>query len=166
MKNLNNTLFGFDSMHDFLTSLISFRYKTFTLSITGLSALAGFISQYVYNDYKAVFFLMFLIMFDTATGIYRAFKTKTFTSKRLPRMLLIMVTYCLLLATGWQASLYSHLFGFLPSLLYGWFIATLLTSVIENLSAVGLLPEPISRLLEEKLNFKNLVKKDENNSNG
>ena len=99
-----------------------------------------------------------MIAVDAITGIWKSIKFKTFGSRRLPRILITMLLYCVLLAIGWNAAKYSPLYFWLPSALYGGFIAVLFISIVENLYELGYVPKAIYEVIKEKLNLRKIFK--------
>lgn len=110
-----------------------------------------FINNYVWDDAKAIYFMLFLISFDAITGVSKSIKNNTFSSSRLPRILVIMVIYTTLLALSWNISKFSPFYYWLPGALYGGFVATLIVSIFENLYALSLIPERVYTLAKKKL---------------
>ena len=162
----NNSFFGFLSLSDFTSTLLGLKSK-FSVGLCSLiGAITSFITGYIYHDAKAVYFMVFLLLMDALTAVVRAIRTKSFTSKRLPRVLLVMVSYCLMLAVSWNAAKYSPLFVFLPGAVYTGFIAVLITSIAENLMLAKLIPSSIYFELKEKLNPKNFFNKKDEKNNG
>lgn len=163
MKNLpNNTFFGFVSVADFIYTFTGFKYKAFIAISSIIGAISSFITGYIYKSAEAVYFLLFLLFCDLITACYRAWKTNTFTSKRLPRVLILMLSYCLALALAWNASIYVPLLSWLPGFLYAGFVSVLFVSNLENLVYSKLLPGKILSEIKDKINIKNLFKKNEN----
>lgn len=160
MKNLpNDTLFGFNSIADFIQSFAGVKYKGFIAVSSMIGAISSFITGYVYQSAEAVYFLLFLLFCDMITACIRAIRTKTFTSKRLPRVLILMLSYCLALALAWNAAIYVPLLNFLPGFLYTGFVSVVLVSNMENLVEAKLLPGKILIAIKEKLDIKGLLKK-------
>ena len=63
IKNLpNKTLFGFESMNDFLTTLFGNPNNKFIIGVFSIyGATTSFISNYIYDNAKAVYFLFISI---------------------------------------------------------------------------------------------------------
>ncbi len=160
IKNLpNKTLFGFESMNDFLTTLFGNPNNKFIIGVFSIyGATTSFISNYIYDNAKAVYFLFFLLVVDLITAIYRSMKSKTFNSKRLGRVLIVMVSYAVTLSIAWNAGKYSLLFAPLAGLIYNGFVAVNLLSIYENLIAVNLIPTNVGVGLIKKIS--SLVKFD------
>lgn len=158
----NETILGFTSVNDFATTLFGFNNKFGVAVISVIGGLTSLITSYVYSDANAIYFMVALLGMDLLTAIYRAHKTKTFTSKRLPRVLVVLLSYCLMLAISWNAAKFVplHLFDFLPGMLYTGFITVLVVSIAENLMFAGLLPKDLYLSIKEKLNFTKWFKND------
>lgn len=154
-KNHNSYL-GFDSITDFLQTVFGFKHKATNLYLAAVAGLTSFITNYIWDDAGAVYFMFFLVGADFITGIYKAKKNKVFSSTRFPRAFVSLLVYCLLLAVSWNSANYSSLFTWLPGLMYGGIISTLLLSLIENLQSSGLLKFDLLQLIKDKL--KNIIK--------
>jgi len=150
MKN-HNTILGFDSIGDFLISVSGWKSKLVVGYISIIGALTSMITNYIYEDAKAVYLLAFMMLCDLMTAIYRAYKTKSFTSKRFPRVLLIMVTYVMLLSIGWHMAHQSVLFSWLPGALYTGMISTVFISIVENLVQSSLIKAGFLKDIVEKV---------------
>ena len=147
-KPAGNTapVLGFYSISDFAVTTLMGKASGKFLFISGLlGGLTSFITSYIWDDAKAVYFLMALIALDGCTGIVNALRAGTFKSSRLPRILGIMVTYVTVLSMGWHTAKYAPSLDFLPGVLYLGFTTVLLVSIIENLSAMGVIPKELSQ---------------------
>jgi len=154
----NNRILGFDSFGDFFQTLLGFKNAFFNFLLALASTTTTFITEYVWDDAKAVYFLVFLISLDALTGIWKAVYYKTFRSTKLPRIFVITIIYVLMLGLSWNSANYSTLFIWLPGAVYGGLLGTLLVSIYENLSELGYLPQGIFYDIIEKIKFK--LKKD------
>lgn len=150
-KKNNHLMLGFVSWHELLNKIMGIKQSVFNLIVASITGLTTFINNYVWDDAKAIYFMLFLISVDAITGISKAIKHKTFSSARLPRILVIMVIYTTLLAISWNVSKFSKLYEFLPGVLYGGFIATLMISIFENLHELELIPDRIYTVVKSKL---------------
>lgn len=151
MQKNNHLMLGFISWHELFDKIVGVKQSVFNFFIAMVAVITTFINNYVWDDAKAIYFMLFLICFDAATGIYKSIKNKTFSSSRLPRILVIMVIYTSLLAVSWNISKYSPFYYWLPGALYGGFIATLVVSIFENLHALNLIPERLYQTIKSKL---------------
>lgn len=149
----NKLMLGYENLSDLVTTV--FGTKCITLNIMGgiIAGASAFITQYVWDDAKAVFILLGLIVLDAITGIFRAIKQKTFSSARLPRVLVIIILYTGLLSIGWNLAHISALYGWIPSILYGGFVTTLFVSIFENIHALGLVPDNIYNYIKTKIDL-------------
>jgi len=158
LQKNNHLMLGFISWNEFMDSLIGAKQTVFNFFAALLAITTTFITNYVWDDAGAIYFMLFLISFDAATGVMKSFKNKTFSSARLPRILVIMVSYTSLLALSWNISKYSPFYYWLPGALYGGFIATLVVSVFENLHALKIIPNRVYDAVSSKLEaLQNLV---------
>jgi hypothetical protein len=150
MKN-NTTLFGYESITDYITTQFGLNCIKFNLFASFTGGLTSFITNHVWNDARAVYTLFALVILDFITGIARAIKLKRFSSARLPRVLLTITTYALLLSIGWNLSKVSELYSFLPGLLYGGLVSTLIYSVFENMYDLGLIKKEFYNKVKKRL---------------
>lgn len=154
----NHLMLGFISWHELFEKIIGVKQSVFNFSIATIAVITTFINNYVWDDAKAIYFMLFLIIFDAITGISKSLKFKMFSSSRLPRILVIMVIYTSLLAISWNISKYSPFYYWLPGALYGGFIAILVVSIFENLHALNLIPDRLYDSVKGKLDaLQNLI---------
>lgn len=154
MQNIpknNHLMLGFESFTDFWNSMIGAGHTVVNAIGIIVALFTTFLTKYVWDSAGAVYFMLFLVLFDAFTGIMKSFKQKTFSSSRLPRILVIMVVYTTLLGISWNISKYSPFYYFLPAVLYGGFIMTLLVSVFENLYILNMIPKSMYDVIKEKI---------------
>jgi len=161
VKN-NTTILGYDSMSDFLHTNLGFASMKWNTIGAALMVLTSFISGYIYNDAQAVYFLLFALSVDGITGTWVAIKQNRFSSARLPRVLLTMVFYCLLLSLSWNAAKFNAIFYFLPGIIYGGLMTTILVSVFENVYWLGYLPKSIFVVLKQRLRINKILESEIN----
>jgi phage-related holin len=147
----NHLMLGFISWHELFDKIIGIKQSVFNFFLAMAAVTTTFINNYVWDDAKAIYFMLFLIAIDACTGVLKAVKNKSFSSSRLPRILVIMVVYTALLAISWNISKFSPFYYWLPGALYGGFIATLIVSVFENLHELNIIPDRIYNLVKTKL---------------
>jgi hypothetical protein len=154
----NDKILGFSNFNEFIGCLLGLK-NTFVNSLFAIAAtLTTFITDYVWDDAKAVYFLVFIIALDAMTGIWKAVHYKVFRSAKLPRIFVIATIYVLMLSVSWNSANFSPLFIWLPGAVYGGLLGTQLVSIYENLSQLGYLPQGIFYDIIEKIKFK--LKKD------
>ena len=154
-------LMGYDSLTDFFNTNLGFSSLKFNSLMAIILSISGFITNYIYDSYQAVYFMVFLLMIDSITGIWKAIKKGIFSSRKMPRVLLTMVFYVLLLSISWNAAKYSDLFNWLPGLMYGGLISTSMVSIMENIHELGFLPNSIYTILKQRLKIKSWFEKNE-----
>jgi phage-related holin len=147
-------LVGFDSVKDFAETAFSPASGKFLFMVSMLGGLSSFITNYIYNDAQAVYLLFALIGLDALTGIVNALKKNTFSSKRLPRILGVTISYTLILGLSWNLSKYNAALDFLPGMIYFGFSSVLFVSIIENLNELGLIPKALAEKILEKIKGK------------
>ncbi len=153
MSKNNQLMLGYESFTDLTIS--AFGLKQPIISIIGviIATLTTFITKYVYDDARAVYTLVAIILLDAITGITRSIKQGKFSSARLPRVLTIILLYTGLLSIGWNLSKTSALYSWIPAMLYGGFVTTLIVSIFENAHEIGLIPDNIYFYLKTKINL-------------
>lgn len=165
----NNLMCGYISFADLFKSAFGTEHMHTNLIMAFIGGVTTFITSYIYDDAQAIYVLIGMIAFDSLTGILKALKHNTFSSAKLPRILVIMLLYICLLSLGWNLAKVNDLFSWIPGTLYFGFITTLTISIIENLHALNVISDNVynyirkkMRLLQEFLFGSNSSKKKEN----
>ena len=81
----------------------------------------------------------------------QSIRHRSFSSSKLPRVLVISIIYVLMLAISWNAAKHSELFIWLPGMVYGGLIGTPLVSIYENFAELGYVPKGLIYDIKEKL---------------
>lgn len=147
----NNLMLGYKSFTELFRSAFGTEHATTNLFMSSIGALITFITSYVYDDAQAVFVLVGMIAFDSITGILKALKNNTFSSAKLPRILVIMLIYTSLLSLGWNLAKVNDMFTWIPGTLYFGFITTLSISIIENLHQLGIISDTMYKYIKKKM---------------
>lgn len=147
----NNLMLGYCSLGDLCDSAFGLNHKMTNLLLASIGGITAFITSYVYDDAQAIYVLMGMIAFDSMTGIMKALKYGTFSSAKLPRILVIMVTYITLLSLGWNLAKVNDLFNWVPGCLYFGFVTTLAISIIENLHALNIISDNVYAYIKNKM---------------
>ena len=158
----DKSFFGFTSLNDFAISLFGLKTPLFNFIFGVLFVITSFISDWVYDEPSAIYTLWVLMFVDWATGIVKAFHSKTFTSSRLFRMPLYFVATTFLIAISWHIAKYQFLFQLIPSFILGGFYSVYLVSLIENLGELNLLPKRMVSALKSRFGFKRIIEKFDN----
>ena len=170
----NTLIFGFKSIKEFFCSIFGIKTISLNVFFSVIATVNTFITKYIYDDAAAVFFLVFLIFFDAFTGICKAIKFKSFSSSKLPRILVLMIMYVILLGISWNAARFSAFFVWLPSVVYGGMIGTLIVSIFENMVMLGYIPknlyetiknDMVKKIFKKLFGSNNLEKKNKNETN-
>lgn len=149
----NDLMLGYANQHDLLSTVFGVKLMVINLIASFFAIISTFITDYVYDDAKAIYILLALIAVDAVTGIMKAVKVKKFSSSKLPRILVIMVIYTTMLGLSWNISKVSPFYVFLPGILYGGFISTLIISIFENLHELKYVPDNLYNLVRGKLDL-------------
>ena len=150
---------GYNSFQDFFHTIFLKSKLAILVLITLCGALGIFIEDYIWTDKHAIYFLWTMLLIDLITGITKAlFIQKRFVSRKLPRWGGVIFSYMTLLFLAHNMAKFSpELFSFLPTGLYGLFLATQLKSIWENLIALncikGIIVTKINKLFK-KINEK------------
>jgi hypothetical protein len=147
----NNLMCGYESFKDLFKSAFGTEHLHANMIMASLGAVITFITSYIYDDPQAIFVLIGMIAFDSITGIMKAFKNGTFSSAKLPRILVIMLVYTGLLSLGWNLAKFDELFSWVPGTLYFGFITTLVISIIENLHQLNIISDNMYKFMKKKM---------------
>ena len=156
----NNLILGFKNLKELVTSTFGLKSSFINFCTSTMAIVTSFITNYVWDDASAVYFMLFLIITDAATGVWKSIKYKTFRSSKLPRILVLSILYVLMLSISWNASKFSPLFIWLPGLVYGGLIGTQIVSIYENISELGYLPKGLLYDIKDRI-----INKIRNNKN-
>lgn len=156
----NTALLGYDSISDFIQTNLGLSHLKLNCFASIIAILTTFITDYVYDDARAYYFLIFSLAVDFITGIWKSVKNKTFSSSRIPRMFVTILFYSLMLSLAWNSARSSELFIWLPSAIFAGFLSTTLVSIFENIYAIGFLPKSIYDILKQRLRIQKYFQKD------
>ena len=156
----NRLILGFDNLKELFDSILGLKNSFINFLLATITASTSFVTEYIWDDASAVYFMLFLIVTDACTGIWKSIKNRTFSSSKLPRVLVISIIYVLMLAISWNAAKHSTLFIWLPGMVYGGLIGTPLVSIYENFAELNYVPKGLLYDIKEKI--KNYFKKNQN----
>ena len=179
MKNEIKSMLGYESPHDFFTTLFGLHYNILNTFTAFVAVLTTFITNYIWDSSLAVYSLLSLMIFDWAMGTGLAIRAtyilkvnkelsieskskllkRRLSSKRAPRIFVAIIIAFWLLSTAWNLSKSSMLFYPLPGIVYGGFATTYLMSLVENLTEAGFFPKSVISLLQDKLDITKYFKK-------
>lgn len=154
----NDKILGFNSFGEFFQCLLGIKSIFVNFLFASVTTITTLITNYIWDDAKAVYFLVIMIALDAFTGIWKAVHYKVFRSAKLPRIFVIATIYILMLSVSWNSANFSPLFIWLPGAVYGGLLGTQLVSIYENLSELGYLPKGLFYDIIEKIKFK--IKKE------
>lgn len=147
----NKLILGFESTQELFSSILGLKNSFVNLILAVCTAFTSFVTKYIWDDASAVYFLLFLIIVDAGTGVWKSVKNRTFSSSKLPRVLVISIIYVLMLAISWNAAKHSELFLWLPGMVYGGLVGTPLVSIYENFAELGYVPKGLLYDIKEKI---------------
>lgn len=151
MQKDNDLMLGYADRHDLISSIFGLKLAALNFLASVIAVLTTFITDYIWDDAKAIYILLMLIAVDAITGIFKAVKNKIFSSAKLPRILVIMLVYTTMLGIAWNISKISPFYAFLPAVLYGGFVSTLMVSIFENIHQLKWIPDNLYNLVKNKL---------------
>lgn len=157
----NKLILGFGSVKELMDSVLGLKNSLVNFVLAACTALTSFITQYIWDDASAVYFMLFLILIDASTGVWKSIVNRSFSSSKLPRIFVISIIYVLMLSISWHAAKHSSLFVWLPGMVYGGLIGTPLVSIYENFAELGYVPKGLVYDIKEKI--KNYFNKKHNN---
>jgi len=153
-------ILGFYSLPDLITTLFvpSGILNDISAGFVWLTALIG----WIYPDAAVVKILFGVMIFDWITGVFKAYKMKTFNSFTFQRMLLnLVLTFGLIgFATSYAKTMWVFRMLHLNEVLMTGFMLTYLVSVIENLHVIDerLIPLKFYNYLKNILAIDNVLK--------
>lgn len=150
----NKLILGFGDFKELTTSALGLKSSFLNCCMGAIAAITTFITNYIWDDASAVYFMFFLILMDAITGVWKSIKFKTFRSSKIPRILVLSILYVVMLAISWNAANYSNLFMWLPGLVYGGLIGTQIVSIYENIAELGYLPKGLLYQIKNKIKNK------------
>jgi phage-related holin len=156
---MDKRFLGFDSVLDFAYSLFGLKTPVFNFIMAVLFGISGFVTNYVYDSFEAVYLLWILMFIDWITGVLKSMKLKSFVSHRLYRMPLYFLATTVILALGWNMAKYSIVFIPVPGFIIGGFYSVYFISILENLGELELLPKSMVKALKSRFGLKNLQEK-------
>lgn len=165
-KAASTGFIGFTGPLDFLYSLIGAKTWFINLTVAFCVSLSSFVSNYIWDDPKAVFTLWSLMIADWITGIIKGIVNKRFVSFKIWRMPLYFIATSYLLHISWGMAKGNILFTLLPGLVIGGFYSVYFISLLENLGEIGALPKVLVRALKSKFGLQKLINKDKDKENG
>lgn len=157
---------GFAHPIDFLSSLVGTKTWVINAGIAIAASLTSFVTNYIWDDPKAVFTLWSLMATDWATGIAKSIVNKRFVSFKVWRMPLYFIATSYLLHISWNMAKGNMLFSLLPGLVIGGFYSVYFVSLLENLGEIGLLPKALVRILKSKFGLQKLIDKENKEQDG
>lgn len=150
MSRNGKLMLGYMNFEDLASSLFGLKASAATAIGAFFATVTSLITQYIWDDARAIYILLTLIIFDAITGILKALKYGTFNYRRLPRILVTTVLYTGMLAVSWNLAKVSPIYFWVPSVLYGGFVVTSTLSVFENMYMLGYIPDHIYKTITEK----------------
>lgn len=165
-KAASTGFIGFTSPLDFLYSLIGAKTWFINLTFALCISLTSFVSNYIWDDPKAVFTLWSLMIADWITGIIKSVINKRFVSFKIWRMPLYFIATSYLLHISWGMAKGNILFTLLPGLVIGGFYSVYFISLLENLGEIGVLPKGLVVVLKSKFGLQKLINKGKNKEDG
>lgn len=147
----NKLILGFQNLKELLDTVLGLKHGLLNFLLAIITASTSFITKYIWDDASAVYFMLFLIIVDASTGVWKSIRFRSFSSSKLPRVLVVSIIYVLMLGISWNAAKHSVLFIWLPGMVYGGLIGTPLVSIYENFAELGYVPKGLLYDIKEKI---------------
>jgi toxin secretion/phage lysis holin len=142
--------------------LIKLGFKPSLFVLAGFTApLIAFVEKYIWSDWQFATLLFIVVICDTSTGLYAAWKSKTINSKAFERVFVKIALYCFALVSVHAVAQYIKLsggnipyladvIGYFDSAIYAGILFRELLSINENLAKVDvvLLPKWLTKRLQ------------------
>ncbi len=162
-KEATTGFIGFSSPQDFLNSLVGTKTWMFNGVAAMCAGMTSFITNYIWDDPRAVYTLWSLMFADWVTGIIKGVINKRFVSFKIWRMPLYFVATSYILHISWGMAKGNMIYTPLPGLVVGGFYSVYFISLLENLGEINMLPKALVRVLKSRFGLKKLFDKDESN---
>ena len=157
--NSNKDFLGFESVNDFIASLLGTKTALVNGIAAALAVTSSFLTDYVWDSSQAIYVLWALMATDWFTGLWYAIKSGTYWSRKNFRMPIYFICTTGLLSFSWWLAKSNVFFYPLPSLVYGGFCAVYLSSLVENTGKLEWIPKPIVDVVKKRFGLKELLKK-------
>lgn len=147
---------GFSNIGDFWSSMLGVKSLklNFVLSIT--SGSLGFYQNYLYDDWRAIYTLWILMILDWFTGLAYARKERIYLSRLNFRMPIYIFVTSVILFLSHNIALANVAYTPLPGILYGGFVGVYLSSLLENVGKLNILPPKASEFLAKHAGLKSI----------
>lgn len=153
-------IMGFTKVGEFLTSFLGLDHIGWSSIAALCASVTTFITGYIWDSPSAIYTLWTLMFVDWITGIMAAIQTKTFTSTRMPRMVLYFFLTSVILGLSWNLSKSSWVFYPLPAIIFGGFCSVYFISLLENSTKLGVIPAKLRDILVERFGLLNATKEE------
>jgi hypothetical protein len=154
----NKDFFGFESMEDFITSLLGTKTAVINTIGAAIAVTSSFLTDYVWDSYQAIYVLWILMAGDWITGLTYAIKSNTYWSRKNFRMPIYYVATTSIISLSWWLAKMNVMFYPLPSLVYGGFCAVYLSSLVENTGKLEWIPKQIAEVIGKRFGLKEFLK--------
>lgn len=147
---------------------VQFYWKGILIGIS-LTPIFQYIKKYIFNDWEFLNWIFILIILDSFTGIWKAWKQKEVSSKGFAQVIKKIMIYCIFLIVVHILEFFTvkskmnSVFGWIDNLAYSTLIVREAISIFENLAIIAPNIFPIKIL--EKLKYFNKDGKQKSNDN-
>jgi uncharacterized membrane protein YfcA len=165
----------FANLTDFGTTVIKVHAMT---CIGGVcTAVVGFATGYIYDDFMVVATMVGVLFGDIITGIYASYIKKVekekkdeglktlilaIQSRKLLRAFIAITFHLGILSAAWHISKSQAIYSFLPQFLVGAIFCTQFVSIAENLYKAKVIKGKLFDLIVNKMNWTNISEKTTN----
>lgn len=146
---------GYDTIQELLNSLfLTNQYHLLIFLFSFFTVINSFIESYIWAQPAQYWFLIMLILLDFFTGLLKAIKYKILIPKKIPRFIITIISYTLLLYVSFYGASVIDLLFWLPTLLYSLFILITLLSFVQNLYALNFIPAIVKNFFENQIGYR------------
>ena len=104
----NKLILGFGSVKELMDSVLGLKISIVHFVLAACTALTSLITQYIWDEASAVYFVLILILVDASTGVWKSIVNRSFGSSKLPRTSVISRISVLMLSISWRAAKHSR----------------------------------------------------------
>jgi len=139
MQNKNPLFLGFLNVKHYFNTL--FDIKNFFLHFCFGLFLSVFsnIFNITYETHMCILLLCTLLGFNFLVGVSFSIRKKSFSSNKLPKTLILLLSYSIILIHFWEVTKDNSILLWLPSMFYGIFLSITINNTFKNLHKINII---------------------------
>jgi len=146
---------GYETLSELLGKLfLTNQYHLLIFLFSFFTIINTFVESYIWAEPAQYWFLILLILLDFITGLLKAIKYKILVPKKIPRFIITILSYTLLLYIAFYGARVLDLLFWLPTLLYSLFILITLLSLVQNLYSLNFIPAVVKNFFENQIGYR------------